>query len=200
MKIYGVPHTVLWLIVTLRILFWLYCACTMLVAICKYWYLLMNKTLLVKSMTPSRILPIFPVMLTGTLASILAGDQPADQRLPMIVAGIAAQGLGWTMAVMLYAVCLVRLFEYGLPPPNARPRMFICVGPPGFTALAIIGMSNALPEEYGYFATYPGAATALKAMALFTAIFIWMIGFWWFCIALISTLQGARKIRFTLTW
>jgi tellurite resistance protein TehA-like permease len=179
MKIYGVPHTGPWLIVTLRVLFWLYCACTMLVAICQYWYLFMNKTLLVKSMTPSWILPIFPVMLTGTLASILAGDQPA---------------------VMLYTLCLVRLFEYGLPPPNARPGMFICVGPPGFTALAIIGMSNALPEDYGYFATYPGAATALKAMALFTAIFIWMIGFWWFCIALISTLQGVRKIRFTLTW
>jgi tellurite resistance protein TehA-like permease len=85
----------------------------MLVAICQYWYLFMNKTLLVKSMTPSWILPIFPVMLTGTLASILAADQPPDQRLPMIVAGVAAQGLGWTVAVMLYAVCLVRLFEYG---------------------------------------------------------------------------------------
>jgi tellurite resistance protein TehA-like permease len=78
--------------------------------------------------------------------------------------------------------------------------MFICVGPPGFTSLAIIGMSDALPENYGYFAAHPGAATALKAMALFTAIFIWMIGFWWFCIALISTLQGARKMKFTLTW
>jgi C4-dicarboxylate transporter/malic acid transport protein len=200
MNIYGVPHTGPWLIVAVRVLFWIYCACTMLVAICQYWYLFMNKTLLVKSMTPSWILPIFPVMLTGTLASILAADQPPDQRLPMIVAGVAAQGLGWTVAVMLYAVCLVRLFEYGLPPPNARPGMFICVGPPGFTSLAIIGMSNALPENYGYFAAHPGAATALKAMALFTAIFIWMIGFWWFCIALISTLQGARKMKFTLTW
>jgi hypothetical protein len=35
MKIYGVPHTGPWLIITLRILFWIYCACTMLVAICR---------------------------------------------------------------------------------------------------------------------------------------------------------------------
>jgi C4-dicarboxylate transporter/malic acid transport protein len=200
MKIYGVPHTGPWLIVTLRILFWIYCACTMLVAICQYWYLFTNQTLLVKSMTPAWILPIFPVMLTGTLASILSSDQPPYQRMPMIVAGVAAQGLGWTVAVMLYAVCFVRLFEYGLPPPNARPGMFICVGPPGFTTLALIGMSNALPENYGYLAVHPGATTALQAMALFTGIFIWMIGFWWFCIALISVLQGVKKMRFTLTW
>ena len=200
MNNYGVPKTGPWLIFTLRVLFWLYCACTLLLAIGQYWYLFMNKTLLVKSMTPSWILPIFPVMLTGTLASILASNQPVDQRLPMIVAGVAAQGLGWTVAVMLYAVCLIRLFEYGLPPPNARPGMFICVGPPGFAALAIIGMSNALPDDYGYLGINPGSATALESMALFTGIFIWMIGFWWFCIALISTIQGMRKMRFTLTW
>jgi C4-dicarboxylate transporter/malic acid transport protein len=200
MNNYGAEKTGPWLIVTLRVFFWLYCACTLLVAISQYWYLFMNQTLLVKSMVPSWILPIFPVMLTGTLASILASNQPADQRLPMIVAGVAAQGLGWTVAVMLYAVFIVRLFEYGLPSPNARPGMFICVGPPAFTALAIIGMSNALPQDYGYFATHAGAAVALKVMALFTGIFIWMIGFWWFCIAIISTLHGAREMRFTLNW
>ncbi|KAH0282183.1 malic acid transporter, partial [Aureobasidium sp. EXF-3399] len=200
MNNYGVAKTGPWLIVTLRVSFWLYCACTLLLAIGQYCYLFMNKTLLVKSMTPSWILPIFPVMLTGTLASILASNQPPDQRLPMIVAGVAAQGLGWTVAVMLYSVCLVRLFEYGLPVPNSRPGMFICVGPPGFTALAIIGMSNALPDNYGYLAAHAGAATALRAFALFTAVFIWMIGFWWFCIALISTVQGCRKMRFTLNW
>lgn len=200
MNDYGAAKTGPWLITTLRILFWLYCGSTLLVAVGQYWYLFMNKTLLVKSMVPSWILPIFPVMLTGTLASILAPNQPVDQRVSMIVAGVAAQGLGWTVAVMLYAVCLVRLFEYGLPDPNARPGMFTCVGPPGYTTLAFIGMSNALPGDYGYFATHPGAVTAVRAMALFTGLFIWLIGFWWFCIALISTVQGIPKMRFTLNW
>lgn len=198
MNNYGVGNVGDWLIVVLRVLFWLYFALTLLVAIFQYWYLFMAKQLLVKSMAPSWILPIFPVMLTGTLASIIASNQPPDQRMPIIVAGVASQGLGWTVAVMLYAVMLVRLFEYGLPPPNARPGMFICVGPPGFTILALIGMSNALPEGYGYFATNPTALPALKAMALFVGIFIWMIGFWWFCIAVVSLLYGAKKMSFSL--
>ncbi|OBW66353.1 MAG: Cutinase [Aureobasidium pullulans] len=198
MNNYGVGNVGGWLIVTLRVLFWLYFACTLLVAIFQYWYLFASKTLLVKSMAPSWILPIFPVMLTGTLANIIASNQPPEQRLPIIVAGVASQGLGWTVAVMIYAVMIVRLFEYGLPPPNARPGMFICVGPAGFTILALIGMSNALPEGYGYFAKNPTAIPALQAMALFVSIFIWMIGFWWFALATISVLYGIKQMSFSL--
>jgi C4-dicarboxylate transporter/malic acid transport protein len=198
MNNYGVAHVGPWLIVVLRVLFWLYFACTLLVAIFQYWYLFMAKQLLVKSMAPSWILPIFPVMLSGTLANIIASNQPPESRMPIIVAGVASQGLGWTVAVCLYAVMIVRLMEQGLPAPNARPGMFICVGPPGFTILALIGMSKALPEGYGYFATNPMAIPALKAMALFVSIFIWMIAFWWFMIAIISVLYGIKKMSFSL--
>jgi tellurite resistance protein TehA-like permease len=137
-------------------------------------------------------------MLSGTLANIIAANQPPESRMPIIVAGVASQGLGWTVAVCLYAVMIVRLMEQGLPAPNARPGMFICVGPPGFTILALIGMSKALPEGYGYFATNPMAIPALKAMALFVSIFIWMIAFWWFAIAITSVLYGVKKMSFSL--
>ncbi|KAH0289496.1 hypothetical protein M436DRAFT_48690 [Aureobasidium namibiae CBS 147.97] len=198
MNNYGVGNVGPWLITVLRVLFWIYFACTFLVAIFQYWYLFMAKQLLVKSMAPSWILPIFPVMLSGTLANIIASNQPPESRLPIIVAGVASQGLGWTVAVMLYAVMIVRLMEYGLPPPNARPGMFICVGPPGFTILSLIGMSKALPGNYGYFATNPMAIPALKAMALFVSIFIYMIAVWWFFIAIISVLYGIKKMSFSL--
>jgi C4-dicarboxylate transporter/malic acid transport protein len=198
MNNYGASHVGDWLTVVLRILFWIYFACTFLSAVSQYWYLFMAKQLLVKSMTPSWILPIFPVMLTCTLANMIAKTQPPEQRLPIIVAGVAAQGLGWTVAVMLYAVLVVRLFEHGLPPPNARPGLFICVGPPGFTILSLIGMSKALPGGYGYFATNPTAIPALQAMALFVSIFIWMIGLFWFAIALVSVLYGVKQMSFSL--
>ncbi|KAK6008357.1 hypothetical protein QM012_000260 [Aureobasidium pullulans] len=198
MNNYGLPNVGEWLEVTLRVLFWAYFACTFLVAVFQYWYLFMARQMLVDNMTPSWILPIFPVMLTGTLASIIAKNQPPDQRMPIIVAGVASQGLGWTVAVMLYAVMIVRLMHHGLVPPNGRPGMFICVGPPGFTILALIGMARALPDGYGYFATNPTAVPALQAMALFVSIFIWMIGFWWFCIAAVSVAFGARKMTFSL--
>lgn len=117
-------------------------------------------------------------MLTGTLASLIAPSQPFDQRMPIIVAGVAFQGLGFIVAVLMYAVLIPRLMQWGLPAPNMRPGLFICVGPPGFTSLALIGMSNALPEGYGYFARNPVAIGALQAMALFVGIFLWAFAFW----------------------
>lgn len=178
MQNYGRAHVGTWLPVVLRVLFWFYCASTILVAVGQYWYLFTAKQLTVQSMAPSWLLPIFPTMLCGTIASLIAKTQPNDQRMPIIVAGITCQGLGIMVAMMMYAVLIARLMEYGLPAPNLRPGLFICVGPPAFTALAFIGISGALPENYSIFETYPGTAAAIKVMAVFVAIFLWALAFW----------------------
>jgi tellurite resistance protein TehA-like permease len=63
-----------------------------------------------------------------------------------------------------------RLMQYGFPTPNLRPGMFIAVGPPSFTSLALIGMSSAIPEDYGYFAANPGSAQTFRSMALIVSV------------------------------
>ncbi|PPJ59790.1 hypothetical protein CBER1_04369 [Cercospora berteroae] len=85
-----------WLITTLRVLFWIYLAITFLVAVLQYLYLFSAKPrrLTIQSMTPAWILPIFPAMLSGTLASAIASDQPVHYRLSIILAGLTMQGLG----------------------------------------------------------------------------------------------------------
>lgn len=178
MEKYGAPHVGAWLPVVLRVLFWIYCACTLLVAIFQYQWLFTAKQLTVQSMVPSWILPVFPAMLCGTLASIIASSQPYDQRMPILIAGVTFQGLGMSVAMLMYAVLIARLMEFGLPAPNLRPGLFICVGPPSFTTLALIGMANAVPEGYSFFETYPGAVVVVKTMAVFTGIFLWALAFW----------------------
>lgn len=39
-----------------------------------------------------------------------------------------------------------------------------------------------------------------KAMSIPAAMFIWLVGFWFFAQAAVSTLRGARRMRFTLSW
>jgi hypothetical protein len=48
--------------------------------------------------------------------------------------------------------------------------MFIAVGPPSFTGLALIGMSNSVPSTYGVFAENPGMAEMMKQLALLFAM------------------------------
>ena len=59
---YGSPSTGPWLVLVLRVLFWIYVAVTYLVAVAQYYYLFTAKpgALTIQSMTPSWILPIFP--------------------------------------------------------------------------------------------------------------------------------------------
>ncbi|CAK1359030.1 Malic acid transport protein [Cercospora beticola] len=191
-----------WLITTLRVLFWTYLAVTFLVAVLQYLYLFSAKPhrLTIQSMTPAWILPIFPVMLSGTLASAIASDQPVHHRLSIILAGLTMQGLGWMVSIMVYAIYIHRLMQFGLPAPNLRPGMFISVGPPSFTGLALLGMSQALPNQDAYFLERPGVVVVLQTMADFVAMFLWSLSFWFFCITLLSVLAGASRMSFHLVW
>ena len=101
---YGSASTGSWLTVVERILFWLYIALTFLLAVGQYWYLFTGVQLTIQSMTPAWLLPIFPIMLSGTIASAIAGSQPDDQRMAILVAGVVFQGLGWWVAVLVYAI------------------------------------------------------------------------------------------------
>lgn len=169
---YGVPSTGVWLEVVQRVAFWIYLACVLILSIGQYTYLFTAppKRLTVQAMTPAWILPIFPTMLTGTFASQIVSTQPAEHRATIIVAGVSMQGLGWMVSFMMYSVFITRLMQHGLPEPNMRPGMFIAVGPPSFTSLAVIGMSQSIPASYGVFAANPGMAEMLEQLAIIVAM------------------------------
>lgn len=199
---YGLPATGSWLAVALRVCFWMYTAVSTLTAIIQFYVLFNGAHLPVRSMTPAWILPIFPAMLTGTLASSIMSSQSPEHRMPMLVAGVTYQGLGWIVATLVYPLYLGRLMEDGLPAPAMRPGMFIAVGPAGYTTVAIIGMANAIPTEYGYFAQHPMAAQVLQILSVWIGIWIWCLGFWFFAFSIIAVLGPALqwKLKFSLTW
>lgn len=169
---YGIPAAGVWLNTTLRVCFWTYLACAILLAVGQYLQLFSapSEQLTIQSMTPSWLLPIFPAMLSGTFASQIAPSQPPAAATAIIFAGVTMQGLGWMVSFLMCSAYIQRLMQYGFPAPNMRPGMFIAVGPPSFTSLALIGMSSAIPEDYGYFAANPGSAQTFRSMALIVSV------------------------------
>lgn len=137
-------------------------------------------------------------MLSGTFASAIAANQPPSHRMNIIVAGIALQGLGWMVAFLMLGVYLHRLMQYGLPAPNLRPGMFISVGPPSFTALALIGVAQALPPEASFFQRHPTAIENLQVFSTLLGVFLWAFAFWLFSISLLAVLRGVRQMCFHL--
>jgi predicted permease len=57
-----------------------------------------------------------------------------------------------------------------------------------------------LPEHYGYFTINTQAVETLQTIALFAAIFLWVLGFWFFCVTVVAVLLDVRKMCFHLVW
>ncbi|KAL1633728.1 hypothetical protein SLS58_010949 [Diplodia intermedia] len=174
-QIYGQHAASSWLPAALRVVFWLYAALALLVAILLYLALFTTPRVHAKcgpgAAAPNWVLPVFPAMLCGTLSGLLAPHQ-ADPAaaLTMIVAGVSLQGLGWLLFCFVAALFLQRLFGASLVPRSQRPAMFMMVGPPSFTALALVANAKALPEAHAYFAEdHPGARDGLVVLATWTA-------------------------------
>jgi C4-dicarboxylate transporter/malic acid transport protein len=202
---YGLPYAGEWLKTVLMVLFWIYSALTFLVAVGQYHLLFTGKPLTAQSMTPAWILPVFPVMLSGTMASVIAPSLTARQALPIIVAGLTFQGLGFMVSIFMYSNYLGRLMTAGLPSPDTRPGMFIAVGPPSFTALTVLGLAGATNGVYPPYELDGVTSTALipqvaKIVALSIAIFLWSLSLWFFAISLVSVLNAIKTMSFHLSW
>ncbi|KAH6677875.1 malic acid transport protein [Plectosphaerella plurivora] len=197
---YVVPannDTMIW---GIQVAFYFYVFATISLALGQYSYVFQGKSFTLQTMMPTWILPIFPIMLSGTIASVIAEKQPDAMAIPIIVAGLTCQGLGLSVAVLMYAHMIGRLMQFGLPNREHRPGLFMNVGPPSFTALALIGMSKGLPNTLDI--DGDGLlidAGMIRTMALIAAVFLWALSFWWFGIATIAVLHST-PVYFHLGW
>ncbi|KAM0365753.1 hypothetical protein HYE67_011241 [Fusarium culmorum] len=210
MQAFGVPHTGPWLVDVVRVLFWIYGAITLTYNIVIFVVMFSIAPFAPGSMSSPMFLMIYNTMLTGTVASVIAADQPPHQRVPILVAGIAFEGLGWILCLVFLPHFVGSMLVNGLGPVNLRPGLFISVGSAGYTIIALIGCAKAIPDGYGYFAKHPTAFETLNIMALWIGVFLWLFTFWLFAIALvahipilISKMSGDKSrsgMSFTLPW
>lgn len=201
---YGTSACGPWLQVALRIIFWIYAAISTLSAIFHNWYLYHLAMASQQPFPIAQLLPSFPAMLSGTIASSIAANQPREQALPILIGGITLQGFGFIMSLLIYAEYQYFLAKHGLPERAKRPQMFIAVGPWSFTALALIGMAKegvtVFPSRYIISYADPTSAgnvtvstgDIVLVIASFFAIFVWTMAFFHLCIAAISVLASTR--------
>jgi tellurite resistance protein TehA-like permease len=175
-----------WAVTSIAVAFWTYTFVTFCLAVFQYSFLFCCHTYKLTSFMPSWLLPIFPIMLSGTIASVIAADQPVTTRMPILAAGLGCQGLGFTVAILMYAHYIGRLMQVGYPGREHRGAMFIGVGPPSFTCLALIGMANALPDDFDLQGDGLVDAKLLRTMALVVALFLWVLAMWFFMITLVA--------------
>lgn len=190
---YGVDNTGPWLVVVIRILFWMYAVVTFISTTIHFTVVFQYIQMQSIEMNPAWFFLVFNAMLTGTIASGIAEGQPPHHRVPIIVAGVAYQGLGWIVSMMILSWFLGNLMEKGWPPASKTPALFMTVGTSGYTIVALMGCAKAIPQDYGYFASHPMAAEVLMIMATWVGVFMWLFTLWLFGIAFVIVLSVAVK-------
>ncbi|KAI0850330.1 voltage-dependent anion channel-domain-containing protein [Daldinia vernicosa] len=196
---YAIPEATTSAVWFISALFWGYVVASLFVAIAQYSYVFRTHQLGLQTMMPTWILPIFPIMLSGTIASVIAETQPQMNAIPIIVVGLTCQGLGLSVAFMMYAHMVGRLMSRGMPNREHRAGLFMNVGPPAFTALAIIGMANGLPDNLDINMGMVLDMKVIRPIAVVGAIFLWALSLWWFGIAVVSVIMSPPQY-FHLNW
>ncbi|KAF4981177.1 hypothetical protein FZEAL_2977 [Fusarium zealandicum] len=196
---YAIPENDTSYLWATQAIFWVYVVVTFVLAVWQYSYLFASHSYSLQTMMPGWLLPIFPVMLAGTIASVILDTQVHIDPLPIIFAGLTCQGLGFCVSMMMYAHMIGRLMQSGLPNREHRTGLFMCVGPPSFTALALIGMANSLPKTISGADNLALNVDTVRTVALLSAVFLWALSLWWFLIAAVAVIASPPKY-FHLGW
>lgn len=200
---YGVPNCGPWLVKAIEVLFWLYCAVVLLVAIGQYYVLFQEERLKITDAVPAWIFPIYPLLVIGPMAGNFIPSQSSPNAFDMWVGAVMLQGLAWTVALMMYSMYMQRLMTSALPAPSTRPGMYVSVGPAGYTSAGLISLGMRAPD------VLPGNAfnvsgvpdgNIVKVIGIMAGVFIIIFAFWFFCVSTVAVVAGIRRMHFTLNW
>ncbi|KAF2706221.1 hypothetical protein K504DRAFT_459529 [Pleomassaria siparia CBS 279.74] len=201
---YGVPNSGPWLVKALEICFWVYCAVVFVVAVGQYFILFHLERLNVAEAMPAWIFPIYPLLVVGPMAGAMIPSQPLDAAWNMWIGAVMFQGLGWTVAVMMYAIYIQRLMGSRLPDPPVRPGMYVSVGPAGYTAAGLISLATRAPNVFaGSKLTTDNTAlngNIIREIGILAGLFLILFAYWFFFLSSVAVASGFRKMTFTLNW
>ena len=168
-----------------------------------------TQTFTIATMTPIWIFPAYPLLIMAPHTATLANKLAPGEALAIIVGGFTLQGVGFLVALTIYAAFIYRLMTQKLPPAALRPGMFVSVGPAAFTAAGIINIAAAAQKHFApsSFMGNPGqqqiAGLVLQVMANWSALWLWGLAIWFFiisCGAHWSCIGHKGGLRFGMTW
>jgi len=158
-------------------------------------------------MTPLWIFPNYPLLIIGPHAGALAPKLGnPNTALNIILGGFITQGIGFLVALMIYAAFVYRLMTQKLPKESLRPGMFISVGPSGFTIAALITMGQTLPRivppDFMGAGNGPLAGKVGMICANFVGLWPWGLALWFFFVSVGAHWSCAArgKMDFAMTW
>lgn len=212
---YGVPKAGPWLLATMEALFWIWTVAAILISAGIYLILWSTLVFPIHTMTPVWVFPAYPLLLTAPFAgnliksSVKVGHTSTLNALPIAMAAVAVQGMGFCLSFMILAAFIYRLMTQKLPRDMQRPGVFISIGPSGFTAAGLVQLGGLageiLPDDFMMPGMTGHAVFILKLLSAMIGLWLWGLAFWFFLVSVGSFWKYARpeheaKIGFQMTF
>ncbi|KAI7539764.1 hypothetical protein KC331_g9560 [Hortaea werneckii] len=147
-----------------------------------------------------------PDALVGGVICQYSGGVNARLAIPIIVSSYMICGLGFFVAILIWAAYFVKLMNSGLPPPPLTPSLFMLVGPAGQTAAALQVLGTAAKTYFGAYdkGTFlqTQAGEMLATLGVMLGLFIMGIGLLFAIFGVYIILETAfkRQHKYTLIW
>jgi tellurite resistance protein TehA-like permease len=126
-------------------------------------------------MTPIWIFPAYPLLIIGPHAGLLSAELTPARALTIIIGGFTIQGVGFLVSLAVYSAYIYRLMTQKLPKGNARPGMFVSIGPSAFTVSALTSLAANAKQSFqpGFMGDGELAATIVQVVANFACLWLW---------------------------
>ncbi|KAI6910616.1 hypothetical protein KC318_g3124 [Hortaea werneckii] len=104
------------------------------------------------TLNPAIIIPFVGTTTDALVGGVIcqySGGVNARLAIPIIVSSYMICGLGFFVAILIWAAYFVKLMNSGLPPPHLTPSLIMLVGPAGQTAAALQVLGTAAKTYFG---------------------------------------------------
>ena len=152
-------------------------------------------------MTAVWLLPIVACEVAASSAGLLLQHLAADQHaLAILITGYVLWGISVLPAFAILTILMLRLALHQLPEKEVAISSWLCLGPIGTGALALLLLGQQAPRVLNA-AGLEELATIVPALGVIGGLVLLGFGLWWFGIAVLTTVRHARTgIPFNLGW
>ncbi|KAI7331677.1 hypothetical protein KC315_g5008 [Hortaea werneckii] len=161
------------------------------------------------TLNPAIIIPFVGTTTDALVGGVIcqySGGVNARLAIPIIVSSYMICGLGFFVAILIWAAYFVKLMNSGLPPPHLTPSLIMLVGPAGQTAAALQVLGTAAKTYFGAYdkGTFlqTQAGEMLATLGVMLGLFVIGIGLLFAIFGVYIILETAfkRQHKYTLIW
>lgn len=152
-------------------------------------------------MTAVWLLPIVACEVAASSAGLLLQHLAADHHaLAILIMGYVLWGISVLPAFAILTILMLRLALHQLPEKEVAISSWLCLGPIGTGALALLLLGQQAPRILNA-AGLEELATIVPALGVIGGLVLLGFGLWWFGIAVLTTVRHASTgIPFNLGW